>query len=586
MIENSAEKYPLTGRTKALLAAAFAGSALGMALSLPHSFLGSSAHGAAFIGHRAGAADTGQALSDSLTTKNNNNIIATNEKQIVISAVGDCVLGTDDRFLQDVSFNHYRNVLHEPDSYFFGGVKDIFEHDDLTIANSECVISNASERVRKPPQEGGQFWFHGDPDNARIFAAGGVEAVNIANNHSFDYGDQGLKDTVDNLQRCGVAPFGCGIKQIIIRKGIRIGLAGYAVMGPLEQGVDENALEAQISSDLAAMSSSTDLRIVTFHWGVETLHTATAQQQRLGHFAVDHGANLVLGHHPHVLQPIETYKGVPIVYSLGNFVYGGSARVSDRSTMIYQHTFRFSEDNRIIGQSSKVIPCLVYDAASNDYRPVVAPQSNIQNSSETSAASSHPSPPEGKEAERINRGSLNETMPSGFVDVKGYVPDAVVDLRYATEDNPYQHRFYNTDNCFLRVDAAEKLKKAAELAASYGLRVKVWDAYRPYTVQKELRRYVSDPQWIAQGISNHNRGEAVDVTLVDRSGGEVDMGTGFDSFSPRAHYAATGLTPAQANHRKILRNLMMDAGFKPISTEWWHFDATGSRQHAAVDVSI
>ena len=560
MIATDVEHPTLNKRAKALLAAALAGSALGMMLSRPLTFTGGSAHASS--------------LKNPTATKKFNDIIATNEKQITISAIGDCVLGTDDRFLQDASFDHYRDALHKPDDYFFSGVRDILGHDDLTIANSECVISSAPERVHKPPQEGGQFWFHGDPDNARIFEAGSVEAVNIANNHSFDYGDRGLKDTVDNLQRCSVVPFGCGIKQIIVRKGIRIGLAGYAVMGPLEQGVDENALKAQIASDLAAMSSNTDLRIITFHWGVETLHTPTDQQQRLGRFAVDHGASLVLGHHPHVLQPIETYKGVPIVYSLGNFVYGGSARVSDRNTMIYQHMFRFSEGNRIIGQSSKVIPCLVYDAPSNDYHPVVA------SPAESDGAAVAASPPNSQ------RHLFPQEMPPGFVKVKAYVPDAVVDLRYATDNNPYRHRFYNTNNCYLRIDAAEKLKNASELAASYGLRVKVWDAYRPYAVQKELRHYVSDPQWIAQGISNHNRGEAVDVTLVDRAGGEVDMGTGFDSFSPRAHFACAGLTPAQANHRKILRSLMMNAGFKPISTEWWHFDATGSRQHAAVDVSI
>jgi len=120
MIATDVERPTLNKRTKALLAAALAGSALGMMLSRPLTFTGSSAHATS--------------LKKSPATKNFNDSIATNEKQITISAIGDCVLGTDDRFIQDASFDHYRNTLHEPDGYFFSGVRDILDHDDLTIA--------------------------------------------------------------------------------------------------------------------------------------------------------------------------------------------------------------------------------------------------------------------------------------------------------------------------------------------------------------------------------------------------------------------------------------------------------------------
>ena len=252
--------------------------------------------------------------------------IVTAEKEITIGAVGDCVLGTDDRFIPNLSFNYYRHKLHKPDNYFFGGVRDAFLRDDLTIANAECVIAAYDTRVHKPKQKGGRFWFHGDPDNAGIFKAGGVDAVNLANNHSDDYGPEGFSEMVTNLQHYGVTPFGCGIRQVVARKGVRIGLLGYCVMGPLEQGTDENVLKAQIAGDLMYMRVHADLSIVTFHWGIEGLHSMTAQQVRLGHFAVDQGADLVIGGHPHVLEPIETYRGVTILYSLGNFVYRSEER--------------------------------------------------------------------------------------------------------------------------------------------------------------------------------------------------------------------------------------------------------------------
>lgn len=483
---------------------------------------------------------------------------------ITISAVGDCVLGNDDRFRPDGSFRYYRHTLDKPDDYFFSGVRDILSKDDLTIANAECVIAAYDRRVHKPKQFGGEFWFRGDPGNAHIFAAGSVEAVNLANNHSFDYGAEGLKETVANLQRCGVTPFGCGLKQIVTRKGVRIGLLGYAAMGPLEQGMDEDTLKAQVAADLREMAPKTDLRIVTFHWGVEKMRTPTAQQQRLGHFAVDHGANLVLGHHPHVLQPIETYKGVPIVYSLGDFVYGGSERVLDRNTMIYQHTFQLSgPGRRLTAQSSRVIPCLVHQAEMNDYRPVVA--------SRFCAVTSL---------------SMDTRIPADFVEVGRVVPNAVIDLRYAMPGNVYHHQYYRKSVCYLRYTVANRLLAASILAAAHGLRIKIWDAYRPYSVQKQLRLAVRDPRWIAQGISNHNRGAAVDVTLVDDQGREEDMGTGFDIFSARARCDAGDLTKAQAGNRRRLRSIMTQAGFRPLSTEWWHFDAPDSRRYPPVDAPI
>lgn len=178
------------------------------------------------------------------------------------------------------------------------------------------------------------------------------------------------------------------------------------------------------------------------------------------------------------------------------------------------------------------------------------------------------------------------SLPADFVRVEEYIPGIVVDLRYATADNPYHHQFYETQSCYLRQSVADRLKAAQAHASDYGYRIKIWDGYRPYSVQKELRQYVSDSRWIAQGVSNHNRGAAVDVTLVDRNGNELPMGTSFDEFGSRTPFDAPDISTEERANRILLRKIMTDAGFEPIVTEWWHFDAPDRHRYSVVNVPL
>ena len=212
--------------------------------------------------------------------------------------------------------------------YLFQNAPAIFGQTDLICANLEAAITARREKLVKT------FRFNSPLNIGEFLGKNQIRAVNLANNHAIDYGAAGLKDTVENLQRYGITPFGYGQNnqsgvntQFIQIKGLRIALIG-AVCFPLEGYVylpnrfdvlrwDEEI----IGNALRKAALKSDLMAVSLHWGVEFSHYPTPSQARIAHFCIDHGADIVVGHHPHVLQGIETYKGKPVFYSLGNFIF-------------------------------------------------------------------------------------------------------------------------------------------------------------------------------------------------------------------------------------------------------------------------
>lgn len=169
-----------------------------------------------------------------------------------------------------------------------------------------------------------------------------------------------------------------------------------------------------------------------------------------------------------------------------------------------------------------------------------------------------------------------------FVEVISMIPNIVIDLPYATETNFFKKRFYSTNRCFLRRFVVENLKKVQEELNAQGLGLKIWDGYRPQSVQYAFWKVLPDPQYVAdpsQG-SRHNRGAAVDLTLIDlKSGKELPMPTGYDDFSPKAA-ADFKLIPKEiTQNRQILREAMQKHGFEVLPSEWWHFDAKGWKKY-------
>jgi D-alanyl-D-alanine dipeptidase len=161
-----------------------------------------------------------------------------------------------------------------------------------------------------------------------------------------------------------------------------------------------------------------------------------------------------------------------------------------------------------------------------------------------------------------------------LVNIRDVNPDIVVDMRYATADNFLHRVLYKSPECYLRRSVAEKLSKAHESLKAKGYGIKCWDCYRPHSVQVEMWKILPDARYVANPKkgSNHNRGIAVDVTLVDLEGQEMDMPTGFDDFRKVAWRDYQDLPENKKQNRAILRNAMEQAGFKSIRTEWWHYD--------------
>lgn len=186
----------------------------------------------------------------------------------------------------------------------------------------------------------------------------------------------------------------------------------------------------------------------------------------------------------------------------------------------------------------------------------------------------------------ITRGAIAET-PVDLVDITAVNPRIRIDLRYATADNFVGRPMYRSSKCFLRREVAERLSKVQDELEKLGLGLKVWDGYRPLSVQKEFWKLVPDERYVASPVkgSRHNRGAAVDVTLVDRDGKELEMPTKYDDFTEAAG-AYAPCSEKAAENRKLLQRVMKAHGFEVFPTEWWHFDAAGWQKYDVLDLSF
>lgn len=279
---------------------------------------------------------------------------------ITVSMVGDCTLGTDVNFDQSTSFDAFYQMKNDP-GYFFQNVKDIFTADDLTVANMEGTLTTSNDRQQKT------FAFKGDPSYTEILTRGSVEATNLANNHSHDYGDQSYEDTIQYLEAAGITTFGYDRTAVMDVKGIKVGLIGIY---ELKDGLGRQ--QQVIDTIQKVKDQGAQVIIVSFHWGTEKSNIPDDIQKTLAHLAIDQGADLVVGHHPHVLQGIEKYQGKNIVYSLGNFCFGGNKNPSDKDTMIFQQTFTVENGELVEDDVTNIIPCsLSSESGYNNYQPMV-----------------------------------------------------------------------------------------------------------------------------------------------------------------------------------------------------------------------
>ncbi|RPD51287.1 peptidase M15 [Paracnuella aquatica] len=171
-----------------------------------------------------------------------------------------------------------------------------------------------------------------------------------------------------------------------------------------------------------------------------------------------------------------------------------------------------------------------------------------------------------------------------------FVPGIIIELQYATAKNFTGVQLYPpAKTTFVRLPVARALAAVQQQLATMGLGLKVWDAYRPHSTTKEMWDLIKDERYVANPAkgSGHNRGIAVDVTLIDlRSGEELDMGTPFDHFTEAAHHNYKGLTAAQQEARTLLKNVMEQNGFRALATEWWHYSWPDGAKYEVLDLSF
>lgn len=279
--------------------------------------------------------------------------------EITISAAGDVTLGNYKDQAPGGTFREKYDQV-EDKGYFFENVKSFFEEDDFTIVNLEGPLTLSEDY-----QPGKTYNMRGDPEYVNLLTLGSIEAVSMGNNHRLDYKEAGSRDTVEALEGAGIVYAYDSNIGIYETQGIRI---GFISVNEVSGGA---GVEKYLKEGIAGLKEEgVELILACCHWGTERDNYPEDYQKQLGRKCIDWGADLVLGHHPHVLQGIDQYQGKYIVYSLGNFCFGGNRNPSDKDTMIFQQTFSFAEDGTALPGEAKVIPCSVSSVSSrNDYRP-------------------------------------------------------------------------------------------------------------------------------------------------------------------------------------------------------------------------
>jgi poly-gamma-glutamate synthesis protein (capsule biosynthesis protein) len=294
------------------------------------------------------------------------------KKIILISFAGDFTLGTDTKFSYDSSLpaafiNNGRDY-----SYFMQNVSSIFSQDDYTLVNLETTFTDSNSKATK---NGDVFYnFKGPKEYVNILTNGSIEGVTIANNHIYDYGKQGMQDTVNTLMENNIDICGEGYQILKEIQGVKFGFLGYTGW---EYSTE---LKTKIVNDINELrNKGAKVIIPYFHWGIERAYEPYDVQENLARFAIDNGANGVIGSHPHVIQSMENYKGKLIAYSMGNFCFGGNSNPRDKRTFILEIKANM-EDDKLEKLEYKVVPAMVSSRSDkNDYIPTLANDDNKVN---------------------------------------------------------------------------------------------------------------------------------------------------------------------------------------------------------------
>ena len=280
---------------------------------------------------------------------------------VTISATGDVTIGGDTRKKSKSIFD--KQLEQEPSGLDFPleNVRSLFEADDLTIVNFEGTLTDTKSATKNT------YSFAAPPAYVQVLTSGSVEAVSLENNHIMDHGAQGYADTCQALDGAGIVYSGhLGGTVYTTDTGVQIGMLSYQTFN----GNYKN-IYASIEGDIKALrDAGCQLVIVSYHWGEEKDYLPNERQVPLGRATIDAGADLVLGHHSHRMNPIEEYKGKYICYSLGNFSFAGNTRPDDMDTFVFQQRFRVATDGTVSNEGFRIVPCSISSQEKvNDFKP-------------------------------------------------------------------------------------------------------------------------------------------------------------------------------------------------------------------------
>lgn len=286
---------------------------------------------------------------------------------LTISATGDFTIGGDSRKKKNIFEAELKKNDHDI-NYIMRNVRDLLLGDDMTLVNFEGTLTDST--YVPSSKSGNEFLFNAPPAYVSVLGDNGVEAVSLENNHIMDHGQEVYEETQTHLEEAGIVWSNSTHVGVYEVKGIQIAMLSYLCIDRYD------SLWSKVPADIAAAKAQYPLVIVSFHWGNEKDYTPTNNQVKMGRLAVDSGADLVIGHHSHRIQPIEQYNGVYICYSLGNFCFAGNSKPSDMSSMIFQTRFRIhlSEDglsiDRIVNEGFRIVPIRISSTSSyNDFQP-------------------------------------------------------------------------------------------------------------------------------------------------------------------------------------------------------------------------
>lgn len=279
---------------------------------------------------------------------------------LTLSFTGDVTIGGDVRKSGKSIFDKELDKQKGDLTFPFRNVRDIFAEDDMTLVNFEGTLTTAPIN---PNRRENSFLFSAPPEYVQVLTSGSVEAVSLENNHVMDHGAAGYAETKETLRNAGIVYSGGGEIGVYTVKGVQIAMLSYQTFDQYP------TLFEQVPKEVAAAKAQYPIVIVSFHWGAELDYKPNANQQKLGKMTIDAGADLVIGHHSHRINPIEIYKGKYICYSLGNFSFAGNTKPRDMSTYIFQTRFRVL-DGVATPEGFRIIPCRISSRTDyNDFAP-------------------------------------------------------------------------------------------------------------------------------------------------------------------------------------------------------------------------